>query len=161
MPDVYQIIITALLGTIGFFLVSKFSKLDKTLDILKHNIRAIAISLFKVEHIDFDPTYLRDYSPLKITPEGLKYLEKVGFARIFKDRSDRFFRAIDMDKPKVKYDVEYSAIKTVFALLDRDYFKPVKIYFYNNPSEDIKSFAKLAGVYVRDRYLEKHTEITQ
>jgi hypothetical protein len=66
-----------------------------------------------------------------------------------------------MDKPKVKYDVEYSAIKVVFALLDEDYFRPVKVYFYNNPKENMRAFAKLAGVYARGRYLEKHREITQ
>ena len=68
---------------------------------------------------------------------------------------------IDLDKPKVKYDVEYSAIKTVFALLDEDYFRPVKVYFYNNPKENMRSFAKLTSIYVRDRYLEKHRKITQ
>ncbi len=57
--------------------------------------------------------------------------------------------------------MEYSAIKTVFALLGKDYFRPVKIYFYNNPKEDTRSFGKLAGIYVRDRYLERHAEITQ
>ena len=123
--------------------------------------RAIAACLFKAEGVDFDPSYMRDYSPLRITPEGMKYLEEVGFIQVFKDHPEEFLRVIDMDKPKVKYDVEQSAIKTVFALLDKDYFKPVKVYFYNNPNENIRSFAKLAGVYVRDRYLEKHTEITQ
>lgn len=161
MPDIYQIIITALIGIVGFFLASKFSKFEKALEVIKHNIKAIATCLFKAKDIDFDPSHLRDYSPLKITPEGLKYLEKVGFTRVFSERSREFFRLIDLDKPKLKYDVENSAIKAVFALLDRDCFRPVKVYFYNNPTEDIRAFARLAGIYVRDRYLERHKEITQ
>ena len=55
MPDVYQIIITTLLAAIGFFLVSKFSKFDKTFEAIKHNIRAIAVCLFKTEGVDLTP----------------------------------------------------------------------------------------------------------
>ena len=88
-------------------------------------------------------------------------LNSAGFVQVFINHPDKFFKAIDLDEPKVKYDVEYCAIKCVFALMDEDCFRPVKVYFYNHPKEDIRAFAKMAGVYVRDKYLERHTEITQ
>ena len=52
MPDIYQIIITALIGALGFFLVRKFRKFDKTFEVMKHNMRAISTCLFRAKDID-------------------------------------------------------------------------------------------------------------
>ena len=154
-------VIIFLISVIGYFLRNKFNSFDKTFRVVKYNIKSIANALAKNKRIDFDQSLLEDYSPTKLTENGKDYLEEIGFIKIFSDNSKRFFHVIDLDNPTTKYDVEVSAFKSVLALLDESYFKPVKIHFYNNPKEDIRGFAKVSGVYVRDQYLNKHSEISQ
>ena len=168
MPDISQIIIMVLISAVGgligvvfYFLKGKIKGFNTTLETIKHNVRAIANCLFKAKDIDFDPSLLRDYSPLNITEQGKQYLTNTGFVKVFKENKKDFFKLIDLEKPKMKYDVEFNAVKTIFSLIEKDYFKPVKIFFYNNPRKDFRAFAKMAGVYVRDDYLEEHPEITQ
>ena len=161
ITEILLAFIIILIGCVSYFLKDKFEKFETIFDTVKYNIKAIANSLSEADEINFNHSHLRDYSPLSITEEGEKYLEITGFIQIVSEQSDKFFKVIDLENPTTKYDVEVNAVKSVLALLDEEYFRPVKIYFYNHPKEDIRGFAKIAGVYLRDKYLEKHPEITQ
>lgn len=130
---------------------------DKT----KKNIGVIAGCLATSPHIGFDQTKLASYSPLRLTKEGEKYLQTVGFAKIFQKYPDPFFNFINDENPTTKFDVEASAFKAfMFLLGTSQHFRPLKIYAFNHPKEDLREIAKYASIYIRDEYLERHPEIS-
>jgi hypothetical protein len=136
--------------------------LEQTNKAIKHNIKIICDTLIDSPNIEFDHKKLESYSPLRLTGEGQEYLKQVGFVKIFDQHAQDFFDFIDSEEPKTKYDVEVSAVKSVLVLSNKEYFRNIKIYLYQHPNEgDIRGFAKIAGIYIRDKYLERHSEITE
>ena len=132
--------------------------LQETTDKVKHNIKVIADCLVKAP-VQFDHDKLQSYSPLQLTETGKKYLNDIGFIKIFEDNKKDFFDFIDSEKPTTKYDAEIVATKSVLILFEKNYFKPIKEFLYTHPQDSLQSMSKIAGVYVRDSYLEKHPEI--
>ncbi len=128
---------------------------------IKNDIKFMSNYLAEKSEKNFDRTQLESCSPLKLTSTGEKFLSDIEFMGIFKDNQDDFFQIIDSEHPTTKYDVEISARKAFIILSEKDYFKPIKIYLYNNPEKRLDSISITAGVYVRDQYLEKHSEITK
>ncbi len=133
--------------------------LDTTTGKIKENLRVVCNHLIK--NLSFDPSELQTYSPFQLTEDGLALIKKLGFDNIFEQNKNEFFNFIDEEKPKLKYDIEMSAIKSIAALSDKEYMNFLKVFFYNNPKRNLDNTAPTLGVYVRDRYLEKHPEITQ
>ena len=131
--------------------------LSRTVEKTKHNIKVIADNLIKDE--PFDPVDLQSYSPLQLTDEGRGRLEKIGFLDIFAKNKKEFFDFIEAEEVKTKYDVEIAAIKSVSFLFDRDFFNPLKEYFYNNPEIDERKIRSTIGIYIRDQYLSERDDI--
>lgn len=134
--------------------------LQVTSEKIKVNIKVISDYLTSANN-DFNHAELRQYSPLRLTPEGKKLITTIGFDQIFKDQKQEFYKFIDNENPKLKYDVEKSAIKAVQVLYAKGCLDNLKVYFYNNPSRNIYNLAPTLGVYVRDIYLSEHTNITE
>ncbi len=133
--------------------------LGKTMETAKHNLKVICDKMIIVSVIE--PNELKNYSPLALTEGGSKFLEGLGFPNVFEDHGEDFLNFIESEHPKLKYDVELSAIKSIYVLADKDYMNFLKVFFYNNPARNMDNTAPTLGVYVRDKYLEKHPEITQ
>ncbi len=121
---------------------------------LKNNVKVISDYLIN-SALPFDHTKLEAYSPLKVTAVGEQYLSAVGFAQVFSDHKEAFYEYIEREDPKNDYDIENAAIRSVLQLFQEEYFFPVKNYFYNNPNEDKNSFFRVAGVFVRDKYMSR------
>jgi hypothetical protein len=134
--------------------------LKLTVDKIKGNVKVVSDYLVK-NHNKFDPAELRAYSPILLTEQGQQFIRTIGFDNVFKERERDFFGCIDSEKPKLKYDVEAAAIKSIHILYEKPYMDFLKVYLYNNPKRSIENIAPTLGVYVRDKYLEKHPEITQ
>ena len=134
--------------------------LQKTIDRMKLNLKVIGDFLTR-NHSEFNPTELQGYSPLHLTEEGKRFIHNIGFTGIFSKQKADFFACIDNEQPKLKYDVEAAAIKSIYTLSDRDYMAFLKEYFYNNPTRNLGNTAPTFGVYVRDKYLEEHPDIVQ
>ena len=128
--------------------------MQKTIEKIKNNVKVMSDSLIQSELSDFDGGRLQAYSPIQVTDEGQQYLEEVGFIEIFMEHEDDFFEFIEDEEPETDYDIENAAIKSVLFLFDEPYFKSVKEYLYNNPKEDRKEFIQIAGIYVRNKYME-------
>lgn len=146
-----------------FYIALKIHALDslqKTTDKIKVNVKVISDHLIKTS-TDFDHTELQSYSPLQLTKAGEKLLSDLGFQNVFTQHKSDFFDFIDSENPKLKYDVELSATKAVSALADKDYMNFLKVFFYNNPTRNLQNTAPTLAVFVRDKYLEEHKEITQ
>ena len=85
-------------------------ELKTTVDKIKNNLKVVSDYLVK-NHNKFNPKELQTYSPLSLTDEGRKFIEQIGFDNVFTANKLDFFACIDSDHPKLKYDVEISAIK--------------------------------------------------
>jgi hypothetical protein len=98
---------------------------------------------------------------LQLTNTGKKLITDIGFDAIFEENKSDFVEFIDSEMPKLKYDVELAAIKSISALSDQEYMNPLKVFFYNNPKRSLQNVAPTLGIYIRDDYLEAHPEITE
>ena len=134
--------------------------LKETVDKIKLNLKVVSDFLTK-DNAEFDPSELQSYSPYQLTPKGQELVKSLGFDSVFDKHQDEFFKFITSEEPKLKYDVELSAIKSIAALSDKEYMSFLKIYLYNNPSRSIENIAPTLGVYVRDKYLATHPEIKE
>ncbi len=133
---------------------------EKAVEKIKHNMKVMGDYLTR-HHTRFDPTELRAFSPLQLTDTGKRLIKDVGFDNVFKENKPAFFSFIDSEHPKVKYDVENAAIKSIYVLVDKLYMQFLKVFFYNNPDRNMENVAPTLGIHVRDSYLEEHKEITQ
>ncbi len=127
---------------------------------MKHNIQVISNFLTR-NNKGFNSSELKSMSPLTLTEEGNKFISELTFDDVFAENKQEFFGYIDSEKPKFKYDVENAAIKSIYALSDNDFMDFLKIFLYNNPNRTMDDTAPTLGVYIRDKYLEAHPEITQ
>jgi hypothetical protein len=112
-------------------------------------------------HTKFEPRELRVFSPIQLTAEGNKLITEIGFDNVFEEYEDDFLDYISQEKPMLKYDVEMTAIKSIYFLADRSYMQFLKVFLYKHPERNMHNIAPTLGIYVRDRYLEDHPEITQ
>ncbi len=134
--------------------------LQKTTNKIKANIKIVSDFLVK-NASNFDSSELQSYSPVNLTEVGKVFIKKIGFENVFEKYKQDFFQCIDNDNPKLKYDVELAAIKSVNSLYEKDYMDFLKVFFYNNPKRNIANTAPTLGIYIRDKYLKEHPEITQ
>jgi hypothetical protein len=56
--------------------------------------------------------------------------------------------------------VESLAIVSFATFMEKDFMDPIKTYLYNKPAAR-ETYQTLAGLYIRDAYLQAHPEITQ
>lgn len=87
-------------------------------------------------------------------------LKESGFEQIFDSNKDEFFSCVNKQKPKTRLDVENFSIICYGILLNKDFMNPIKTYLYDHPTVR-GTYPVLAGVYIRDKYLAEHPEITQ
>lgn len=134
--------------------------LVKTVDTIKCNLKVVSDFLVRYQS-KFNPSELKSLSPFHLTEVGKELIKKLGFDNVFEKNKADFFGFISDENPKLKYDVEVAAIKSISALYEKDYMSFLKVYFYNNPKRNLEDTAPTLGVYVRDKYLSEHPEITQ
>lgn len=140
-------------GEISEVIKEGLKPLGATLDKIKNNLKIVSDVLINSD-LPFDHEKLETYSPLRVTDADKKYLEDVSFKKVFLDNENDFYQYIDREDPTNDYDIENAAIRSVIQLFHKPFFAPVKDYFYNHPKEDEKSFMRVAGVFVRDKYME-------
>ena len=134
--------------------------IDKSVETIKHNMKVMGDYLTR-HHTKFNPAELKALSPLELTDIGKQFLTDNDFEETFKTHKDDFFSFINSEHPKLKYDVEVSATKSIFVLADKPYMEFLKVLFYNQPTRNMENTAPTLGVYVRDAYLAEHPEILQ
>ena len=155
---IFKIITAGGLIFIGIKL-NVLNTLVKTVNLIKENLKLVTDSWSF--GIPFDAAKLKVYSPVQVTEQGLAYLEQTGFISAFAEHANDFYTVIDQEKPTTDYDIENLAIRSVIQLFHHPYFVPIKDYFYNHPQEDRNSFIRIAGTYVRNKYMEHKQQITQ
>lgn len=134
--------------------------LQRTTNKIKLNVKVMSDYL-TTSGENFNHTELQTYSPIKLTKKGHQLIKEVGFDTVFEDHKASFFALIDTENPKLKYDVERAAIASVLTTSSENYMNFLKVYFYNNPGRNISNVSPTLGVYIRDKYLQAHPEITE
>lgn len=154
--------IVAILGAFVYVgrKLQKLEDLEKKVGHIQDNVQVISLHLTR-HHIEFDPSELRSLSPYQLTKEGNAFINDVGFDDIIAAHQDKFFAYIESEMPSVKYDVETAAIQSVIFLQNEPFMKPLRIYMYNNPDRNLENMAATLGIYIRDKFLEVHPEITE
>ncbi|TSC78864.1 MAG: hypothetical protein G01um101433_54 [Parcubacteria group bacterium Gr01-1014_33] len=147
----------------GLIYIGKKLQILDTLTIttekIKTNLSAVANHMIK--NYKFDPSELHTYSPVQLTEVGNNFIRTLGFDNVFEKNKSDFFSFIDSENPKLKYDVELAAIKSISVLYEKEYINFLKVFFYNHPARNIENTAPTLGIYIRDKYLAEHPEITQ
>lgn len=155
--DIIQTVgIVAVLGAF-LYIGRKLQILDDlktTTEKIKVNIKVVCDHLIITDGVAFDNGKLQTYSPTKLTDLGLQYLRDLHFLDVFNENQGDFYTYIETEDPKSDFDIEAAATRSVSILFAAQYFQPVKDYFYNNPKTDRNEFIQVAGIYVRDRYME-------
>lgn len=128
--------------------------LQKTSEKIKSNVKVIGDALIQSSLTQFDGGKLQAYSPVQITEAGDRYLKDTGFIQIFSENEDEFIKCVLDENPKTDYDIEIASVRSVFLMFDKPYFNRIKNYLYNHPKESKTEFSKVAGIYIRNRYLE-------
>ena len=149
---------TAIIGAL-IWIGRKLQILDDmklSMDKMKYNIKVICDALVKSNSIDFDHEKLKSYSPLQLTDKGKEFIKKIGFDKAFDENKEEFYKFINLENPKMPYDIELASIKAVLFLFDKDYFASVKDYLYNNPNEKKTQITNVLGIYIRDNYMTDH-----
>lgn len=136
------------------------SVIENAVEKMKHNMKVVGDYLTKY-HTKFNPSELQAFSPLQLTEAGNRLMKEIGFDVTFEANKSDFFSFIDSEYPKLKYDVEVAAIKSIYVLADKQYMQSLKVFFYNHPDRSMENTAPTLGVYIRDRYLTTHPEISQ
>lgn len=165
-PTIFDIISTVgIVAIIGAFIyigkkLQILDNLNTCIEKVKNNLFVISNYLIK-NHYKFNPSELQTFSPFQLTAEGQNLIKSIGFDNIFKDHQHDFFNYISEENVKMKYDVQTASIKSIVAHYEQPYMQFLKVYFYNNPNRNLDNTAPTLGVYIRDKYLEAHPEITQ
>jgi hypothetical protein len=134
--------------------------IEIAVDKIKQNIKVMGDYLTR-HHAKFNPAELKAFSPVQLTEIGIKLIKEIGFDHIFNVNKTDFFSFIDSEQPKLKYDVEVASTKSIYVLADKPYMQFLKVFFYNNPDRNLENMASTLGVYIRDKYLGEHPEITK
>jgi hypothetical protein len=135
-------------------------QLKETSEKIKHNLKVVTDFLVQ-DTTTFNPVELRNYSPLQLTDAGMALIQELGFDNVFAAHKEEFLSCISQEEPKLKYDVEAAAIKSIFLLNEKPYMDFLKIYLYNNPNRSLDNLAPTLGVFIRDAFLAAHPEIKE
>lgn len=161
------------LGIVGVFLIDKrikpvenkfdkkFDKLERKFDKLEKFIVSLCAAISTKGDVDKLELYKTD-SPVSLTEKGKEQLKKIGFTDDIDNNLEFILKEVDKLEPKSAFDVEQYCIGLITCLItDKGIkiFKRTEDYIYTHPEYNNHEYFKAAGLYVRDKYLEKHPEL--
>lgn len=137
---------------------------NKKLSFLIEKFNTLIATLAEKNLID-NPELFSINSPINLTPGGIELVKKVGWEESITDENNKkmLFDSLDKLQLKTKYDVEKYSIVLLTELAgtrDDNPYTPVKKYLYENANEEDFKVLTACAIYLRDKYLESHPEIT-
>lgn len=138
---------------------------NKKLSLLIEKFNTLIATLAEKNLID-NPKLFSMSSPINLTPEGIEFVKKVGWEKSLRNENNKkiLFDSLDKLQLKTKYDVEKYSIVLLTELAgarDDNPYTPVKKYLYENANEEDFKVLTACAIYLRDKYLENHLEITE
>jgi len=145
-------------------------KLEKTIDKLDKAIGSINRLVFYLGNNDknMKPDIFMANSLLQLSDIGKEILRVTGGEEFVDKNINHLMRLMDDAKYKSALDVENNSFLVIMNQSDSDDFTKIKNYIYNNPvlksnnitiGLNINLVSQVMGIYLRDKYLEKHIEL--
>lgn len=149
------------------------SNINKNIENINTNITTIKACILMVAK---DKTavkvLLQTNSPYSLSPFGEEILKTSGAKKAVDDNLSLLISDIEKEKPLTALDVENKSSEILLKNSNTDIFKEIKDFIFNNPKYksidlnlaeidlDLSIFITIMGIYLRDKYLSAHPEIT-
>jgi hypothetical protein len=148
------------------------TSLNTSFTSLNTSFKGLVIHL-QAKDITFDAKLFMSQSPIALTKLGTEILKAVGGDTYIDNNEAILIKEMDMQGIKTALDAQIIAPIVISKISDNDDFKHIKDYIFTNPvyrthdeagapvtlSLNIKVMAQVMGVYLRDKYLDKHPEL--
>ena len=169
--EIGVIVIIILLALLICFqeLAKKFQNVANKIDLFRNPLAEI--QSFLGRNMEFVPIhqvktkgFTETKSPVQLTDLGEKLLNESGAKKAVDDNFDELEKKINEKNFKNAYDVQSYISRLVVKIDKRDFMIPVKNFVYKNPNYgnvelELVDVQRTMLVYLRDKYLEKHSEI--
>ena len=150
-------------------LAKKIQKIVDKIDLFRNPLAEIQIFLGRsTEFVPVHPVKSKGFtetkSPTQLTNLGEKLLDESGAKKAIDDNFDELEEKINEKNFKNAYDVQSYISRFVAKLGKKDFMIPIKNFVYKNPNYgdvelELIDVQRAMLVYLRDKYLEKHSEI--
>ncbi len=140
-------------------------KIDEILGIVK-SLESKVSDLWKFNNMDSYhefPPLLQSQSPIRLTPLGESILQTYQGAAHIDAVKENLISEIHKRDFKSPLDIQDFSEKIIISKFNSDEFVAIKNYIYNNPYHEnqavtIKTMSLVMGIYLRDKYFERHPE---
>ncbi|MBM3405602.1 MAG: hypothetical protein FJY10_12035 [Bacteroidetes bacterium] len=158
------VIVTVLIFCIKSWLGSSNRKKELFQEIRNGILRIEKFLISK--YADAANIFITSNSPASLTDKGKLLLEKSSGKKLIDDNIDFFISELYKTNPLTALDVENNAFEVIFKNTDKEIFKEVKDYIFNNPvfegnQLNLSTIVKILSIYLRDKYFEKYPEILE
>jgi hypothetical protein len=132
------------------------------------------IMYLKTKDEKFDTSLFRSQSPIHLTDLGSKILTDIGGKKAIEDNIEKLMLAMEAQEFKSGLDVQNYASVLVMNMFNDEMFTHVKNYMFSNPIYkhpkadkevdmplDMATVNTILGIYLRDKYFEKHPELNK
>lgn len=97
----------------------------------------------------------------QLNEKGQKLLEESGMKKIIEDNVDNLLSRLEEEEVESPREVEMKSFYILKEIEDTKIATPIKDYLYDNLSEEINAIFLLGSIALRDKYLEKHSELLE
>jgi hypothetical protein len=135
---------------------------------IQKDLRTLLMYL-KSKDSAFDTTLFQSHSPIQLTPFGSDLLEKSGGKSYVDQNLNSLLSEIESRNFRAALDVETHTPIMLITHSSDDSFIGIKNFLYNNPvfknsagaeiQLDLSKITQVMGIYLRDKYFEKHPEL--
>lgn len=139
----------------------KFNSLNTSINSL--------VAFLTTKHGDLQSAFFKSNSPIQLTEVGLDLLTKSGGKDYIDKNATVLVTLLENENFKSALDVQNKAMIVVFNEFSTDNFITIRNYIFQNPIYRFKegneisinqgSINQIMGIYLRDKYFEKHPEL--
>lgn len=139
--------------------------LKNKLDLLLDKFNSL-IAVLSENNAIKNPELFSTNSPISLTEKGIELVKTLGWDKILENEKEKIilFDTLRRLNLKNKLDVERYCIVILtefYGSREENPFTKIKEYLYNDAKIDRQSAISACAIYLRDKYLESHLEITE
>lgn len=146
----------------------KFSTIGDKIFTIDKNLSAL-ITFLSVKHNDLQSDFFRSHSPIQLTETGIDLLNNSGGKEYVENHIETILIEMELQNFKSGLDVQNYSYTFPVKNFSSDGFIKIRDYIYQHPvfksgpngeiliNEQI--ITQIIGIYIRDKYFEKHPEL--
>ena len=147
---------------------TEHNNVNTKLDLISTTLKSLVVFL-SIKHKDMNVSLYTVKSPIQLSELGVKVLEEIKGKEYIDKNIDHLISLLEKANLKSALDVENYSQTVLMGEFNSDSFTIVKNYLFNNPiykendggeiNLDIQTVMSIMGIYLRDKYFEKHSEL--